>query len=234
MKSKKRKAIFAGSFDPITNGHLDIICRASKLFDELQIGVLYNPNKKGLFNFDERVELIKSCTKHLKNIKIVSFNGLLVDYCKDNGIDTLVRGIRTGADIEYELQMAHMNKELNPDIETIILPTTPKYSFVSSSLVKEVLTFNGDIKNLVPDIVLEELKKKNNRGNNKMYVDLEMMELFEELEAMIKNASSIPFSHKSGIDKEEVLGIIGEIKAMIPEEVKQASWINHRKKQNNK
>lgn len=161
MKSKKRKAIFAGSFDPITNGHLDIIERASKIFDELQIGVLYNPNKKGLFNFEERVKLIESCTNHLNNIKIVSFKGLLVDYCKENEIDTLVRGIRSSADVEYELQMAHMNKELNPDIETIILPTTPKYSFVSSSLIKEVLAFNADIKNLVPGIVLEELKKKN-------------------------------------------------------------------------
>ena len=167
MKSKKRKAIFAGSFDPITNGHLDIICRASNLFDELQIGVLYNPNKKGLFNFDERVELIKSCTKHLTNIKIVSFDGLLVNYCQDNGISTLVRGVRTGADIEYELQMAHMNRELNPNIETIILPTKTEYSFVSSSLIKEVLTFGGDIKSLVPETVLYELERKTNRGNEK-------------------------------------------------------------------
>lgn len=160
MKSKKRKAIFAGSFDPITNGHLDIICRASNLFDELQIGVLYNPNKKGLFNFDERVELIKSCTSHLTNIKIVSFDGLLVNYCQDNGIDTLIRGVRTGADIEYELQMAHMNRELNPNIETIILPTKPEYLFISSSLVKEVLTFGGDIKSLVPEVILYKVRNK--------------------------------------------------------------------------
>ena len=167
MKSKKRKAIFAGSFDPITNGHLDIICRASNLFDELQIGVLYNPNKKGLFNFDERVELIKSCTKHLTNIKIVRFDGLLVKYCEDNGISTLIRGVRTGADIEYELQMAHMNRELNPNIETIILPTKPEYSFISSSLVKEVLTFGGNINSLVPDTILYKLQRKSNGGNEK-------------------------------------------------------------------
>ncbi|MGL5315988.1 MAG: pantetheine-phosphate adenylyltransferase [Peptostreptococcaceae bacterium] len=164
MKTKIRKAIFAGSFDPITNGHLDIIERSSKIFDELQIGVLYNPNKKGLFNFEERVNLIESSTSHLENIKVVSFEGLLVDYCKDNGIDTLVRGVRSGADIEYELQMAHMNRELNPDIETIILPTTTKYSFISSSLIKEVLAFDADIKNLVPKVVLEELKRKANGG----------------------------------------------------------------------
>jgi len=161
MKTKLRKAIFAGSFDPITNGHLDIIERASKIFDELQIGVLYNPNKKGLFNFEERVNLIESCTSHLNNIKVVSFEGLLVDYCKENSIDTLVRGIRSSADVEYELQMAHMNKELNSDIETIILPTSTKYSFVSSSLVKELVSFNADIKNLVPSVVLEALKKEN-------------------------------------------------------------------------
>lgn len=160
MKKKIRKAIFAGSFDPITNGHLDIICRASKIFDELQIGVLYNPNKEGMFSFEERVDLIEKCTNHLDNIKIVSFNGLLVNYCEENKIDTLVRGIRSGADIEYELQMAHMNKELNPNIETIILPTATKYSFISSSLIKEVLNFDADIKNLVPKVVLEELKRK--------------------------------------------------------------------------
>ena len=160
MNKQIRKAIFAGSFDPITNGHLDLIERASKLFDELQIGVLYNPNKKGLFTFEERVKLIEYCTKHIDNIKVVSFDGLLVDYCEQNNIQTLVRGIRNSADVEYELQMAHMNRELNSNIETIILPTTTKYSYVSSSLIKELLKFDANIENLVPKVIVEELKKK--------------------------------------------------------------------------
>lgn len=160
MGNQIRKAIFAGSFDPITNGHLDIISRASKLFDELQIGVLINPNKKGLFNLEERVKLIESCTEHLDNVKIISFEGLLVNYCSENGITTLVRGVRSEDDVNYELQMAHMNKELNPDIETIFLPTNKKYSFVSSSLIKEVLSFGADVTNFVPVEVLKELEKK--------------------------------------------------------------------------
>ncbi|GAA0230874.1 pantetheine-phosphate adenylyltransferase [Metaclostridioides mangenotii] len=165
MNKQVRKAMFAGSFDPITNGHLDIINRAAHIFDELQIGVLNNPNKQGLFTFDERVNLIDSCIGHLDNVKVVSFNGLLVKYCEENGVDTLVRGIRTGTDVEYELQMARMNKELSPNIETIMLPSSTNYSFISSSLIKEVLIFDADIKNLVPEIVLKELKKKNQKGD---------------------------------------------------------------------
>lgn len=165
MDKQVRRAMFAGSFDPITNGHLDIINRAARIFDELQIGVLNNPNKKGLFTFDERVKLIESCIEHLDNVKVVSFDGLLVSYCEKNDISTLVRGIRIGSDVDYELQMARMNKELNPNIETIMFPSSTNYSFISSSLIKEVLVFDADIKNLVPEVVLKELKKKNQKGD---------------------------------------------------------------------
>ena len=158
--SKPTKAIFAGSFDPITNGHIDIIERAAKLFGKLQIGILINPNKNTLFTVEERMELIKKSTAHIENIEVIFFEGLLIDYCKKNDINVLVRGIRSSADIAYELQMAHMNKELDSDIETIIIPTNTKYSFISSSLIKEVLSFNANISNLVPECVLEELNKK--------------------------------------------------------------------------
>lgn len=158
--SKPVRAIFAGSFDPITNGHIDIIERASKLFDKLIIGILINPNKKTMFTISERIELIKKSTEHIENIEVISFEGLLVDYCRKNDVSVLVRGIRSTADVEYELQMAHMNKELANEIETIILPTSTKYSYISSSLIKEVLSFDADIENLVPKCVLDELKLK--------------------------------------------------------------------------
>lgn len=159
--SKPIKAIFAGSFDPVTNGHVDIIERASKLFDELKIGLLINPNKKSLFTVEERMNLIKEATSHLDNVEVIFFEGLLIDYCRENDVSVLVRGVRSAADVDYELQMAHMNKELCEDIETVILPTNTRYSFVSSSLIKEVLHFNAEIKNLVPACVLRELAKKN-------------------------------------------------------------------------
>ena len=160
MSENIRKAIFAGSFDPITNGHLDIINRASKLYDELYVGVLINPNKKGLFSFSERIDLIEKCVKHLDNVKIIGFNGLLVDYCKKENIDVLVRAIRNSSDVDYELQIAHVNKELSPNIETMIMITNPKYSFVSSSIIKDVARFNGDINNLVPETVACAIKDK--------------------------------------------------------------------------
>lgn len=158
-----KKAIFAGSFDPITNGHLDIIKRASKLYDVLHVGVLINPDKKGMFEISERVTFIKECTKELHNVEVISFSGLLIDYCRENDINVLVRAIRDSSDVDYELQLAHMNKALDSDVETMIMVTNPKYSFVSSSMMKSVANFGGDISEFVPDVVLKELAEKMNR-----------------------------------------------------------------------
>ncbi|SHJ58663.1 pantetheine-phosphate adenylyltransferase [Tepidibacter formicigenes] len=156
----KKVAVYPGSFDPVTNGHLDIIKRASKLFDKLIVAVLYNPNKKSLFTFEERVTLLKEVVKDLDNVEVDSFSGLLIDYCNEKNVNAIIRGLRAVSDFEYELQMAQMNRQLNSKVETVILTTSTKYSFISSSLIKEVAKFKGDISDLVPDIVLSKLKER--------------------------------------------------------------------------
>lgn len=163
--SMLKVAVYPGSFDPVTNGHLDIITRASKLFDKLIVGVLYNPNKHSLFTFEERVSILKECVKELGNVEIDSFSGLLIDYCKEKNISSIIRGLRAVSDFEYELQMAQMNRQLDSEVETVILTTSTQYSFLSSSLIKEVARFKGDVSNLVPDIVQVELHKKLHGGD---------------------------------------------------------------------
>lgn len=154
------KAVYPGSFDPLTNGHLDIIRRAAKLYDEVVVAVLVNTSKQGLFNFEERVQFIENETKDLPNVKVDSFVGLLVDYCKENEIRVIIRGLRAISDYEYEMQIAQMNRTLNPEIETVFLLTNTKYSFLSSSIVKEVSRFGGNIADIVPQTVQEKLKEK--------------------------------------------------------------------------
>jgi len=159
-RTNMKKAVYPGSFDPITNGHLDIIERASKLFDELTVAVLVNPDKKGMFDIDERVDLIKKVTKQYDNVSVVSFNGLLIDFMNKNGIDVIVKGLRAVSDFEYELQMALMNNKLDATKETVFMMTSAKYSFLSSSAVKQVAKFGGCIKELVPDELVELISKK--------------------------------------------------------------------------
>ena len=156
-----KKVLYAGSFDPITNGHLDLINRAAKLCDNLVVGVIENQSKKPFFTLEERKYMIMQATNHIKNIEIDCFSGLLANYVKANNIDVVLRGLRATMDFEYEIQMAQLNARLyNNDVETIFLMTSPDYSFVSSSIVKEVFTLNGDIKGLVPDQVLEYMERK--------------------------------------------------------------------------
>lgn len=153
-------AVYPGSFDPVTYGHLDIIKRAAKVMDKVIVAVLHNPNKKPLFTIEERMDLLKQVTGDMDNIEIDYFSGLLVDYVQSNNIDIIVKGLRAVSDFEYEFQMALMNRKLNSHVETIFMMTSSKYSYLSSSLVKEVFRFNGCINELVPDIVIEAMKKK--------------------------------------------------------------------------
>lgn len=155
-----RVAIYPGSFDPITNGHLDIITRGSKVFDKLIVGVLVNVDKVGLFSIEERVELIKRVTNHLENVEVVSFKGLLVDLAKKNDARVILKGLRAVSDFEYEFQMALMNSQLDSNVETLFMTTSAANSFLSSSSVKQVAKFGGDIKGLVPDEIVDDVIKK--------------------------------------------------------------------------
>lgn len=153
-------AVYPGSFDPITRGHLDIITRGSKIYDKLIVAVLVNVDKKCLFNIEERVELIKKVTKNLKNVEVLSFEGLLVDFAKIHNSKVILKGLRTISDFEYEFQMALMNSKLNPDIETVFMMTSSAYSYVSSSSVKQVAKFGGNIEGLVPKELISEIMDK--------------------------------------------------------------------------
>ena len=156
-----KKALYTGSFDPMTNGHLDIITRAAKMFDELVVGVIVNPNKHPLFTREERVAMIEEVTSHLDNVRVESFEGLLADYVNENQFDAVVRGLRATSDFEYEISMAQMNACLfNKGIESVFLMTSPRYSFISSSMIKEVVSLNGCVDGLVPNLILQKIKEK--------------------------------------------------------------------------
>lgn len=156
-----KKALFTGSFDPLTNGHLDIIERASTMFDKLVVGVIMNPQKKSYFTLEEREKMIKEVTAHLPNVEVSHFSGLLADYVNENGFDVIVRGLRGTTDFEYELTMAHMNARLfNDNVDTVFLMTDPEYAFLSSSMAKEVHSLGGSIKGLIPDIILKYMDEK--------------------------------------------------------------------------
>ncbi|MBL6621176.1 MAG: pantetheine-phosphate adenylyltransferase [Rickettsiales bacterium] len=157
------KALYAGTFDPITNGHLDIIKRAKLIFPNLTIAVANNQNKNPLFTATERVDLIKktlASNPELANIEVIDFNGLLVDLAKERNIKILIRGLRAVSDFEYEFQMSCMNSKLSPNIQTIFLPASENAHFISSRFVKQIASFHGDISDLVPNAILTELKNK--------------------------------------------------------------------------
>ena len=154
-----RRAVCPGSFDPVTNGHLDIIERASKMYDEVVVGVLVNQTKQGLFSIPERMEMLREVTKAYPNVVVESFTGLLVDFCVANDIPVAVKGLRAVSDFDYEQQMAQMNHRL-AGVETVFVVTNPLYSFLSSSLVKEVAKYGGDVSELVPESVLRRMTER--------------------------------------------------------------------------
>ncbi|MCR4900591.1 MAG: pantetheine-phosphate adenylyltransferase [Treponema sp.] len=159
------KAVFPGSFDPPTNGHLDIIQRASRLFDDVDVVISVNPAKQYMFSEQERLEMLKELLKDYKNVQVHLWEGLIVNYAKEHGAKVLIRGIRSSNDFSYEFELAHMNQNLNPQIETMFLPSKEKWGVVKSSSIKELAMFGGDISRMVPPLVAQALKQKlGNRG----------------------------------------------------------------------
>lgn len=158
-----KTAVYPGTFDPITNGHLDVIVRASELFDEIIVGVLHNSAKSPLFSVEERVNILTKVTEKIPNIKIVKFSGLSINFARESKANVIIRGLRAITDFEYELQMAQTNRVLAPDIDTMFLTTSLEYAYLSSTTVKEVAVFGGDISKFVPSYVEQEI---NNRLNN--------------------------------------------------------------------
>lgn len=159
-----RIGVCPGSFDPVTNGHLDIIARSSKMFDKVIVAVLRNSSKNSLFTIEERVELLKKTCEQYGNVEIDSFSGLLIDYMKLKQANVIIKGLRAISDFEYEMQMALMNSKLDRNIETIFMMTSNRYSYLSSSIIKEVVKLGGDISGLVPELVEKELIKRFNIG----------------------------------------------------------------------
>lgn len=155
-----KKAVCPGTFDPITNGHLDIIRRGLEIFDEVIVAVAKNPKKMPLFSLEERLELIRGSVKGLQNVRVDAFDGLLVDYARSNNGIAIIRGLRAISDFEYEFQMALMNRRLDSDIETVFMMPSEEYSYLTSTIVKEVVSFGGSVKDLVPEVVEEALRQK--------------------------------------------------------------------------
>ncbi|MGE5204785.1 MAG: pantetheine-phosphate adenylyltransferase [Chlamydiota bacterium] len=153
-------AIYPGSFDPLTNGHLDLIERGAKIFDELIVAILHNPEKEPLFSLEERMEMIRAMTRERDNVRVDSFDGLMVDYALKVGATAVLRGIRAISDYEYELQMALMNRKMEPRLETVFMMPAETYSYLSSRLVREVATLGGSVRGLVPELVEKKLREK--------------------------------------------------------------------------
>ncbi len=159
------RAVVPGSFDPVTKGHLDIIERAARIFDEIIVVVLQNPAKHTTFTVEERMDFIRRSTKNIRNVSVDSFDGLLVDYMRRKEAGVVVKGLRAVSDFEYEYQMALTNHKLNPDVETLFLNTSQEYMFLSSSIVKQIASFDGDVSDFLPEQIRDDVQKRLRKGN---------------------------------------------------------------------
>ena len=223
------KVIYPGSFDPITIGHLDIIKRLNKMFDEVVIAILINEAKHSLFSIKERKQLIENEIKEfqLDNVKVKTFEGLLVDFAKKENSKIIVRGLRAVTDYEYEMNIAQFNSSLYEDLETIFLLSDPKFSFISSSGVRELASFGGDVSKFVSKNVKKAIYEKNKLGGKKLMANIN--ELIDEIEDIMDNASSVPFSRKVSVDPDEIFEIVRDMRDSLPTEIKNAQWINDEK-----
>ncbi len=154
------RALFPGSFDPVTLGHLDLVRRGLDMFESLTLGVARNISKQAVFSFEERVEMLEECLPDSPTLSVVSFSGLMVDFCREQGYGVIVRGLRSSSDFEYEFQMAQTNRQLDESVETVLMMTSPNCSFISSSLIKDIARNNGDVSSFVPESVARRLKQR--------------------------------------------------------------------------
>lgn len=165
----KNIAVYAGTFDPITFGHIDVICRAANLFDQVVVGIAVNFNKKPLFSLDERIDLTKNALQNLHNVSVDGFNSLLINFAKLKKAQVILRGLRTVTDFDYEFQLGSMNRQMDPQIETLFLMPSEKYMYISSSLVREIAMLGGDVSNFVPEQIVAALKAKMVKSNGVNY-----------------------------------------------------------------
>lgn len=160
----KTRIIYPGTFDPITNGHIDLVSRAARMFDEVVVAIAYGHHKNPIFTLDERVELAKESLAHLNNVEFVSFDGLLVNFFQEQKATAVLRGLRAISDFEYEFQLANMNRQLDPQFEAVFLTPSEQYSFISSTLVREIARLRGDVTRFVPPVVVEAFQRKHQQG----------------------------------------------------------------------
>ena len=235
-------AICPGSYDPVTNGHVDVISRAAAIFDRVVVGVVRDPHhKQTTFPLDERVGFLEDALAHLDNVTVDVFSELVVEFARKHDARTMVKGLRVLADFEWEAQMNQLNRLLAPDIETMYVMSSPQFSFVSSSGVKEIASFGGRVDELVPAAVAAPLPRAVPRGRperrsapgvtwptvhtSKIRRPMDVLVLIDKLDDLVHNAKAVPLTDQVRIDREEIYDILDQMRATIPEEIKQARWI---------